>query len=293
MSRSKPHATIKQNFSLAQAMFLFGAPEHGQTIGESHALSADTSTIIEKLRTGLNRSEPPSRASLEAILKEESGAENTKIEGESCTFWFKFQDAALYSGSPWEIIEPLPSRHSLPNTPAVESLQTGFVTLPIEEGDQPKTQFRRVQRATSLVWNGYMRRSFDRAVAANRLGLLGRIGSATSGPEQLPADLWPLLEVVDWAHGLAVDPSGVAYWSVQATEADPDRPNPEKPDGRSTPAMTGAAKAVADLYPNGVPTQTELPNARLTRAVSEWLKLKTLPSVSDDTIFRAAGRRRK
>jgi hypothetical protein len=62
--------------------------------------------------------------------------------------------------------------------------------------------------------------------------------------------------------------------------------------GKSKPALERARRAIEELYPGGVPGQTGEPNAHLCRRVGEKLKQAGLPDVSDDTILRAAGRRR-
>jgi hypothetical protein len=60
---------------------------------------------------------------------------------------------------------------------------------------------------------------------------------------------------------------------------------------RSRPAFDRADRATKALYPQGVPDQAALPNVTLSRRVAQKLKEESLPSVSDDTILRAAGRR--
>ena len=62
--------------------------------------------------------------------------------------------------------------------------------------------------------------------------------------------------------------------------------------GRSRPAQERALGAIRDLYPEGVPGQSEEPNTMLCRRVGERLKQASLLGVSDDTILRAAGRRK-
>jgi hypothetical protein len=61
---------------------------------------------------------------------------------------------------------------------------------------------------------------------------------------------------------------------------------------RSQPAFERARRAIEELYPEGVPGQADVPNAILCRRVGVKLKNKGLPNVSDDTILRAAGRRK-
>lgn len=62
---------------------------------------------------------------------------------------------------------------------------------------------------------------------------------------------------------------------------------------RSRPTRDRTQRAIKKLYPQGVPEPATLPNALLCRRVGDKLKQLGLPDVSDDTILRVAGRRRK
>jgi hypothetical protein len=66
----------------------------------------------------------------------------------------------------------------------------------------------------------------------------------------------------------------------------------ERSRGKSQPALERARGAIRELYPMGVPGQAVEPNTNLCRRVGEKLKEANLPGVSDDTILRAAGRRK-
>lgn len=61
---------------------------------------------------------------------------------------------------------------------------------------------------------------------------------------------------------------------------------------KSQPKLERARGIIKDLYPDGVPAQATEPNANLCRRVSAKLKEAKFPDVSDDTILRAAGRRK-
>ena len=61
---------------------------------------------------------------------------------------------------------------------------------------------------------------------------------------------------------------------------------------KSKPALERARGAIEELYPEGVPEQAVEPNAYLCRRVGEKLRQAGLHGVSDDTILRAAGRRK-
>jgi Queuosine biosynthesis protein QueC len=84
---------------------------------------------------------------------------------------------------------------------------------------------------------------------------------------------------------------------IEAVEAAPEAAGHgphERPRrrGKSKPALERARGAINKLYPGGAPGQTVEPNADLCRRVSENLKQAGLRDVSDDTILRAAGRRK-
>jgi hypothetical protein len=67
---------------------------------------------------------------------------------------------------------------------------------------------------------------------------------------------------------------------------------PVKRATSSRPGRERALKALNEVYSNDFPDQASEPNARLCKKVGEWLKAAGLPDVSDDTILRAAGRRK-
>ena len=69
-------------------------------------------------------------------------------------------------------------------------------------------------------------------------------------------------------------------------------PSPPPPKARIRPKFEGVRRAIDEIYPRGVPDQPVEPNSQLCRRVGEQLKAAGLPKVSDDTILRAAGRRR-
>jgi hypothetical protein len=86
--------------------------------------------------------------------------------------------------------------------------------------------------------------------------------------------------------------------NVLCTPAEPGRPA-ERPSSktatqsRSRPSRDRAQQAIYELYPQGLPSPVELPNWLLCRRVRDKLKEQGLLVVSDDTILRVAGRRRK
>jgi hypothetical protein len=82
----------------------------------------------------------------------------------------------------------------------------------------------------------------------------------------------------------------VRQWRGINRVSSPQDRNPER--AKSRPAFERAQRVIGELYPHGVPGQAAEPNAILCRRVGGKLKEAKLPHVSDDTILRAAGRRK-
>jgi hypothetical protein len=97
---------------------------------------------------------------------------------------------------------------------------------------------------------------------------------------------------LEWIELFRPDVTNVLYPAASRGET-VQRASSPKEQTKSRPARGGAERAIQELYPEGVPDQTALPNATLYRRVGEKLKALGLPIVSDDTILRAAQRRRK
>jgi hypothetical protein len=105
-----------------------------------------------------------------------------------------------------------------------------------------------------------------------------------------PSGFWHL----EWIELLRTDVERVLHPLGPRGEATQHASASEAVDkNRSRPAFERARSAVEELYPEGVPKPAAEPNAILCRRVGEKLKEQSLPDVSDDTILRAAGRRRK
>lgn len=96
---------------------------------------------------------------------------------------------------------------------------------------------------------------------------------------------------VEWIELLRTDVTDV--FCISGTQGEFARPvASERGASRSRPALERARGAIKELYPQGVPGQAAEPNAHFCRRVGERLKQNGLPDVSDDTILRAAGRRK-
>jgi hypothetical protein len=132
---------------------------------------------------------------------------------------------------------------------------------------------------------------------------------------EIPAKIKPT--DLDWETSCPVKPWPVhravfgfpRYWELEwielfradvlkilSTPAEPSglaEPTSSETGSRSRPTRDRAQQAIHELYPQGVPAPATLPNVLLCRRVGEKLKELRLPHVSDDTILRVAGRRRK
>jgi hypothetical protein len=172
---------------------------------------------------------PPSRAELTSLLRERAGAREATIDAAQGNFSFDFYErgrgAQCIGGPPWAILAPPHS--SIDHDPRrdAEALfnKNGFGVRSADEEEAARyaKQSHAVQEATGLVWRQYMLRAFDRAIAARRVLLFARIETAWAPFRQLPADLWPSLDVLDWQIGLAGDPGGGLYYAIHAASETP------------------------------------------------------------------------
>jgi len=146
-----------------------------------------------------------------------------EIDPVSGTFSFFFQSpdrgASSICGPPWAILGKVGDSavKSDPQLPA-EALfnKIGFVRTRDEDAMRDAKRLDAVRRATGLVFHQFMLRAFDRAISAKRVLIYARVKSATAPLQQLPSDVWLILEVLDWGTGMAHDPQGVLYFSIHA-----------------------------------------------------------------------------
>jgi hypothetical protein len=103
-----------------------------------------------------------------------------------------------------------------------------------------------------------------------------------------PAGYWDL----EWIKLFGPDVTNVLCPARKVSETVHPAPSQKKATSRSRPALERATRMIQKLYLRGIPEQASEPNARLCRRVGEELKKEGLPPVSDDTILRAAGRRK-
>jgi hypothetical protein len=112
-------------------------------------------------------------------------------------------------------------------------------------------------------------------------------------PWQVPNN--PVLWDLDWIELFSAD---VTRFLVAGEDRDLQSADtrtetcPKPPHARRKPTFERAQAAIKEIYPDGIPDQATEPNVLLCRKVSEKLDKSNLPHVSNDTILRAAGRRK-
>jgi hypothetical protein len=78
--------------------------------------------------------------------------------------------------------------------------------------------------------------------------------------------------------------------TLDAGNAQPDVPEQQR-QPRRQPQRERAERAIAAVYPNGIPDQGTVSDAWLCKAVGDWCQQNGW-NISEDTILRAAGRRK-
>ncbi len=105
----------------------------------------------------------------------------------------------------------------------------------------------------------------------------------------------------NWANTLLFDPDAFDKWFThdsptrthQIHSPLPRADDPGESASRQRPVTRRAKAALNQLYPNGYPDQATVPNKVLCALVLKQLSDSKKPSVSPDSILRAAGRRRR
>ena len=129
--------------------------------------------------------------------------------------------------------------------------------------------------------------TWDESNCEDTFQSLAQTSSTESYPEMTPGLAWIELtfeEFTNWL--LAEGYAKTKFWKpLPAT-------NQLKRAKRGGPSIERAQRAIEMLFSDGVPDQALLPNKTLYGRVGEWLKTSGLSKVSNDTILRAAGRRK-
>jgi hypothetical protein len=199
---------------LARAVFKFGVGDD-QGANAPHKKPLVEMTEAELAQLAESGARETSLGELTKMLEEKTGADEVEIHPDRGTFWFSF-GAWSYGGPPWVLLQ---ESRDIDSRLEAELLFTyGFVRRSDDEAARQAERVEIVRRATGLVWHQFMLRAFDRAVSRKQLILYAR--SHTTAPfEQLPSDIWPVLEVVDWHKGIACDPGDNLFYSIHVAVA--------------------------------------------------------------------------
>jgi hypothetical protein len=257
---------------LRQAVFVFGMTEDDEAaaihdepflgLSTDDFASIATQEVLQKLKKKLkseaNDAEiaeraaaPFSRRQLTRMLKDRSGAHSAEIDPNTSTFLFHFRSvsgsgASLLGVSPWELERKKGDRRPEPQLDA-EALynKEGLVRISDEEAALHEKQDQSARKAAGLVFRQFIVRSFDRAISTKSVVIYAQAGDLSAPFKRLPAHVWPLLEVADWANGVAVAPDGTAYWSIHVQSSSAETPLAEAADPRSSLAPPTPARSVA------------------------------------------------
>ncbi len=159
---------------------------------------------------------------LTRILLEKTQAQEVEIDFEAGAFKFVFAmpegGASVHTVSPSAILDRVDAAPAVEPRVLAESLfnTEGLVRIPDESAKRHSQRHQRVLEAIGLVWRQYLLRDFDREVSEGRVRIYGRIGSPIAPFQQLPAELWARLVVLQWQHGIARDFEGTTYYALHA-----------------------------------------------------------------------------
>jgi hypothetical protein len=277
---------------LGKATFKFGIATHGgpPDVQQKPFHELTYPDIVDATQISFSQNQ------LTELLEKQSGAQSVEIDQANASFTFNFHVGGVESatgGTPWAILREFMPVNIDPRIEAEALFATeGIVRIRDEDVEKNAKQYAAVRRATGLVWRQHMLVAFDRAVASGAVLLYARPQSISAKIERLPADAWPLLDVIDWQNGVAMAPDGTAYWSLHAGLARKQTLAAKSHVGSRRPTRERARLAIVSLYPKGIPDPATEPNKTLCQKVQHWLKKNGMPKAGDDSILRAAGRRK-
>lgn len=168
--------------------------------------------------------DPPTLKDLTELLREKAGASEAEIDREDGRFAFSFilsgGGPACHGGTPWAILREPDESPELDRRLEAEALfnKEGLVRISDDKAAEGARQSEGVRFATGLVWRRFMLPTFDHAVRAGRVKLFARWPSTSDDFQELPSDIWPLLDVVDWEHGAACDIQGRIYSCIHVAD---------------------------------------------------------------------------
>jgi hypothetical protein len=226
---------------LRRAIFQFGVDDEPDD--ELDALLEEVRELIKSKHTD-HTARPFSLNALIEMLRQRTKANELTIDPTEGTFSFSFDSSeygsCVVGGRPWDILAPPLNDAKLDPRRQAKPSREGLIRVGKREATYHAQQFSAARDATRVVWHHFMLPTFARAVARKRVRLHARIQFTTVPFQQLPADVWPLLTVLDWPNGLASDPQGVPYYSIHAAATRRHLPGP--PEVNESAATTDLAE---------------------------------------------------
>lgn len=167
--------------------------------------------------------------------------------------------------------------------------------LSFSEGDDPT--FMSIQSAVEALW---------KALASGNLTAAAIPGTGNPVPIQIPAYEWPYLQHSanrNFDDELRFQHGPLAYHNVtfQRVEIlriwainEPGRRAGNSLSGASnrSPAQAKVKVAIGEIYPQGIPPVSEKSNKEIISEVATAMQQKGIAAPSNDTILRAAGRKK-
>lgn len=144
-----------------------------------------------------------------------------------------------------------------------------------------------VKRLSDKIWVE-LRRIFGNVLEGGDWTIVARVNSQIADFEAIPWDAFRNLQV-DWNKGVAEASNGARLYSLHVAPKLSLRPRVERKKS-ITPQRDLASQAIKALWPSGHPSG--LRNKALVAEVHRWCEREDKPKLSEDTILRAAGRRR-
>jgi hypothetical protein len=234
-SRSKSESDLLEPradwLTIGRAIFRFGITPTEAVEDDASPFSVEAFEKSKKRKPATDseapddETKPNSIRALENILTAKTHARSVKIDQEGGRFTFCFDvpsgGASITGGSPWEILSDPGKDFILDPRVEAEALfnKEGLVRFSEKEASYDAEQNKALREVTGLVWRRFMLPAFDRSVSAGKVKIYARVHSAMAPFQALPSTLWPLLEVLDWQHGIARDLEGALYYSLHATGA--------------------------------------------------------------------------
>jgi hypothetical protein len=251
---------------LKQAIFRFGVADAEN--GTASDLSNAQLYELKEAEIGVSVIALLSLAQLTEVLKDKSGASTAAIDVPTSTFSIHFAEGRTrsFKGAPWELLNEIPHRVIYPDT-----YTSHMHTFSLEQDFEEKAKRgNAVRAAINLVWLRLMIPAFNRAIETGKVALYARSRIDSVYFERLPDHIWPLINVVDWDHGVAMAVDRTTFWHIHAEltaiakSASPgfDDSEVSLPSGLRKAPRSVVCKVIEAVYDEAEDTHRKPPNIK-------------------------------